>query len=125
MVIKVHRLAALVREIGQHGLLFGSDSPWKPPAGAEPGSVAEALPPVRAYVAEPQLPDGATFPGLTDAEVALALVAGARRVQEDAQAIERAAALVAREQGVTVRRLAAAAGITERAANDRYRRRAD
>jgi hypothetical protein len=38
------------------------------------------------------------------------------------EAIEKAAAAIAREQGATVRQLAEAVGITERAANDRYRR---
>jgi hypothetical protein len=52
----------------------------------------------------------------------VAVVAGPRRAAEDAQAIERAAAAIARTHGVTVRQLAAAAGISERAANDRYRK---
>ena len=55
-------------------------------------------------------------------EAALAMVSAARAAQEHLAAIERAAAAVARDGGVTVRRLALAAGITERAAADRYRR---
>jgi hypothetical protein len=55
-------------------------------------------------------------------EAALAMVSAARAAQEHLAAIERAAAAIARDSGVTVRRLAAAAGITERAAADRYRR---
>ncbi|MER7129705.1 hypothetical protein [Streptosporangium saharense] len=82
----------------------------------------EALPAVQEYIAAPDLPEGITIEDLGAAPVALALVAAARRAQDDVQAIERAAALVARQYGVTVRQLAHAAGISERAANDRYRR---
>lgn len=118
-MLRVDRLDGLVTEIGQQGLLFGHTAMTNHP---EPGSANEALPAVRRYVESPELPEGAEFPDLTSVDVALALVAGARRAVEDAQAVERAAALVARERGVTVRQLAAAAGISERAANDRYRR---
>ncbi|MEO6083111.1 MAG: hypothetical protein ABIQ18_08390 [Umezawaea sp.] len=51
----------------------------------------------------------------------LEIVAGARRLAEAAPAVELAAAGIARARGVTVRQLAEAAGISERAANDRYR----
>lgn len=121
-MLHIRRLAGLVAEIGQHGLLFGTESPGLTPPGVESGSVAEALPAVREYIDNPVLPEGAEFPGLTAEDVALALVAGARRALEDVQAIERAAAAVAREHGVTIRQLAQAAGISERAANDRYRK---
>ncbi|WP_436498666.1 hypothetical protein [Actinokineospora sp. HUAS TT18] len=53
---------------------------------------------------------------------ALAVVAAARLAQEHLVSIERAAAILARDGGVTLRRLALAAGITERAAAERYRR---
>lgn len=121
-MLNIPRLRNLVREIGEHGLLFGARSPWSADPGIEPGSAAEALPAVAAYVKEPQLPDGVDGAGLTDKDIALALVAGARRAALDVAAVERAAAAVARERGATVRELAAAAGISERAANDRYRR---
>lgn len=58
-----------------------------------------------------------------DPAAALALIAAARAGQEHLVAIERAAAALARDSGVTVRRLADAANITERAAMDRYRQR--
>jgi len=58
-----------------------------------------------------------------DPATALALVAAARAGQEHLVAIERAAAALARDSGVTLRRLADAANITERAAVDRYRQR--
>ena len=51
----------------------------------------------------------------------LEIVAGARRLAEAVPAVELAAARIARDRGVTVRQLAEAAGISERAANDRYR----
>lgn len=61
-----------------------------------------------------------------DAEVdpgaALAVVSAARAAQEHLVAIERAAAAIARDSGITLRRLADAAGITERAAADRYKK---
>lgn len=58
-----------------------------------------------------------------DPATALALVTAARSAQEHLVAIERAAAALARDSGVTLRRLADAANITERAAVDRYRQR--
>lgn len=58
-----------------------------------------------------------------DPAAALALVTAARSAQEHLVAIERAAAALARDSGVTLRRLADAANITERAAVDRYRQR--
>jgi hypothetical protein len=51
----------------------------------------------------------------------LEIVTGARRLAEVAPAVELAAARIARARGITVRELAEAAGISERAANDRYR----
>ena len=122
-MLTMPRLTGLVREIAQHGLLFGSTSPYVDVTGGqEPGTVAEALPAVRQYIREPLFPDGTGFPESGPGDIALAIVAGARRALADVQAIERAAAEVAREHGVTVRQLAAAAGISERAGNDRYRR---
>ena len=100
---------------GKHGLLLGRRSPI---ASADEDPAADALPAVREYIARPVLPEGPDFPGLTRADAALALVAGARRAVDDVQAIELAAAQAAREHGATVRQLAAAAGISERAASD-------
>jgi hypothetical protein len=142
-----HRLDALVREIAEQGVLFGKDVPWA--TKGEPGTAAEALPAVRAFVEravsterpnDSQQPAAAThrepvrfFDGTwsdprmaveaTDADLAVAILQGARRARADIEAIELAAAQLAREHGVTVRRLAQAAGISERAANDRYRRK--
>lgn len=57
-----------------------------------------------------------------DPGAALAVVSAARAAQEHLAAIERAAAAIARDSGITLRRLADAAGITERAAADRYKK---
>ena len=117
------RLTGLVREIAHHGLLFGARASYADVTGGqEPGTAAEALPAVLEYIREPVFPGGADFPEAGPGAIALAIVAGARRALADVQAIERAAAEVAREHGVTVRQLAAAAGMSDRAANDRYRR---
>lgn len=62
-------------------------------------------------------PENAVDPG-----AALAVVSAARAAQEHLAAIERAAAAIARDSGITLRRLADAAGITERAAADRYKK---
>ncbi|MBC6446164.1 hypothetical protein [Actinokineospora xionganensis] len=62
-------------------------------------------------------PDGALDPG-----AALAVVSAASAAQEHLAAIERAAAAIARDSGITLRGLADAAGITERAAADRYKK---
>ncbi|MBB4920954.1 hypothetical protein [Streptosporangium saharense] len=113
-VWQVGRLDGLIEELASQGLLFGR--------GTVPGAVEEALPSVRKYLDRPVFPEGAKFPDLTTADLAVAIVQGARRALEDVQAIERAAASLAREQGVTVRQLAAAVDISERAASDRYRR---
>ncbi|WP_436498721.1 hypothetical protein [Actinokineospora sp. HUAS TT18] len=59
---------------------------------------------------------------LVNSDAALAVIHAARTAQQQLAAIERAAAAIARDNGVTVRRLADAAGITERAAAERYRR---
>jgi hypothetical protein len=125
MPVHVHRLAELVETLAHHGALFGREAIIVDRPDTEPGTVDEALPVVRAYLAAPSLPEGMKAPSSdSTAKLALALVAGARRALDDVQAIERAAALIARDHGVTVRQLAAAAGITERAATDRYRRAA-
>lgn len=121
-MLRVRRLSGLIEAMAEHGLLFGHGSPWATEPGVKSGTAAEALPAVRAYIDDPVLPEGVEFPNLTTESLLLALVAGGRRAAEDAQAIERAAAQLAREHGVTVRQLAAAAGISERAANDRYRK---
>ncbi|SDI09385.1 hypothetical protein SAMN05192558_101657 [Actinokineospora alba] len=57
-----------------------------------------------------------------DPGAALAVVSAARAAQEHLASIERAAAAIARDSGITLRRLADAAGITERAAADRYKK---
>lgn len=119
-MLRIDRLTRLVVEIGQQGVLSGTGK--GPLASAELGDVEEALPAVREYVDNPTLPDDMGNPGLTRKITALAVVAGARRTAADAAAIERAAAEVAREEGATVRELATIVGISERAANDRYRR---
>lgn len=113
----------LVVEAGQHGLLFGPGE-WSAAVGdTAEENVANAMAAVRAYIGDPVLPDGCEFPGLTAKQAALAVVAGARAVAARIESIEKAAARIAREEhGVTVRELAGAAGITERAAASRYRR---
>ncbi|MEU4235528.1 winged helix-turn-helix domain-containing protein [Nonomuraea sp. NPDC026600] len=116
------RLDGLIEELAGQGLLFGRGAWLADRFGAKPGTVEEALPSVRKYLDRPVFPEGAEFPETTTAGLAVAIVQGARRALEDVQAIERAAAGLAREHGITVRQLAAAAGISERAANDRYRR---
>jgi hypothetical protein len=104
-----------------HGLLFGQGSSWATEPGVEPGGTAEVLSAVPAYIEDPVLHQGGEFSNLTAEALPLALIAGARRAAEDAQAIERAAAQLALERGVTARQ-PAAVGIGERAANDRYRK---
>jgi hypothetical protein len=119
-IVDSGRLDGLIEELAAQGMLFGRDV-WHT-FRDEPGTVEEAVPAVRRYLADPVQPSGAKVTGVTAADLAVALLQGARRALEDVQAIERAAGGLAREHGVTVRQLAAAAGMSERAANDRYRR---
>lgn len=122
-MLQVHRLHPLIVEIAHYGALLGSDSPALTPPGVEPGTVAEALPAVQAYLDEPVLLAGFARldPPPSPEDLARWIVAGARRAAEDAAAIERAAAQIARRHGVTIRQLAIDAGISERAAGERYR----
>lgn len=89
---------------------------------------------IRAQVAASELRDSAHLrpadapegaPDDTDAQLLCDLVTGARRLVEQVRQVELAAASMARERGVTVRQLAQAAGMSERATNDRYRRAAE
>jgi hypothetical protein len=114
-MLRVHPLSRLIAECAENGLLFGTGSPLQQAEGSETEAVA-------AYLSKPALPKEVTFDGLTPATVALAIVAGARRVSANAQAVELAAAQLARDHGATVRQLANAAGINERSAFERYRR---
>lgn len=114
----VHRLRRLVIEIGQHGLLFGRGTINVHP-GQQAGTVEEVTPAVRAWIDDPVLPDDVTGT-YSPAQLAVMLVAGASRTREDVEAVERAAAQIARHHGVTLRELAAAGGITERTAQSRY-----
>lgn len=100
---------------------------------AEPGHptdlLGDVIPQLRAVLAQAGHRDAhsedsaeAQIHPEVDPAAALAVVSAARLAQEHLTAIERAAATIARDSGITVRRLADAAGITERAAHDRYRR---
>lgn len=62
--------------------------------------------------------------GLASLPAALVdVVAGARRLRARLDAVELVAAAAARERGVTVRELAAATGMSERAGTNRYPRK--
>lgn len=83
---------------------------------AEHAGTVKPLPAAAAELAE----QAATYrPAMTG--TVTAVVAGARRLRDRLDIIERAAARRARGEGATVRELAAVAGLTERAAVDRYR----
>ncbi|MFC9250660.1 hypothetical protein [Amycolatopsis thailandensis] len=119
-MLRRDHLNRLVVEIGQQGLLGGLGTGRLESATGD--GIEEVIPAVLRFVDDPELPEGVENPGLTPKLTALALLAGARRAAADAAAIERAAAQLARKAGATVRELALMAGISERAANDRYRR---
>ncbi|SNS80855.1 hypothetical protein [Actinomadura mexicana] len=61
----------------------------------------------------------------SEAETLFAVLRGARRLADTLDRIEKTAARMARERGVTVAELARVAQISERAAMTRYRRRGD
>lgn len=98
---------------------------WGPNLSALDNDLDDA---VRTYINHPTAPPGATPEYHTDIEkldvraAALALIAGARHAAAKAREIELAAARYARliDPPITVRRLADAAGISERAAATRY-----
>jgi hypothetical protein len=95
---------------------------------AEPDHTAdllgEVVPQLRTVLAQAGHHDvqGPPAEDEVDPGAALAVVSAARAAQEHLAAIERAAAAIARDSGITLRKLADAAGITERAAADRYRK---
>ena len=111
-MIRTSRDARLVRELASHGLLLGhvqavqSDDP------------ADEI--TRCVAARQELADDLGTKPPTEREAALAIVAGARATAVRIRDLEIAAARFARLHGVTVRDLAEAAGITERAATTRY-----
>lgn len=108
-----------IQELGFHGFAFGSE-----PSAVEDGLTED----VARYIAAPTAPAGSGMdlhdfaPELSQREVCLALIAGARHAAAKAREIEVAAAQFARllQPPVTVRELANTAGITERAAATRY-----
>ncbi|WP_102145715.1 hypothetical protein [Mycobacterium hubeiense] len=108
-----------IQELAFHGLMFGNE------ASAVEDGLGED---VERYIADPTAPAASgidlheMFPDLNAREVCLALIAGARHAAAKAREIEVAAAQFARQlrPAVTVRELANAAGITERAGTTRY-----
>lgn len=98
---------------------------WGPNLSALDNDLDDA---VRDYINHPTAPPGATpelradIQNLDVRAAALTLIAGARHAAAKARAIELAAARYARliDPPITVRRLAEAAGISERAAATRY-----
>lgn len=110
-----------LREYLYHGLMFGSGDTI-----VEDDLIGD----METFVAQPSAPaeSGANLAGeyraLDERASLLALVSGGRHAAVKAARIEIAAAQLARELDppVTLRELAAAAGITERAAAARYRR---
>ena len=117
----VQRMAALVAAVGDQSLTAEPGSRAPAQSHLDPVAVAYALQVVRPYLANLN-PPGARTGDLAVKRSALSLVAAARQAAEDAQAIELAAAAVARDHGGTVRELSAAAEMSERAATTRYRR---
>lgn len=113
-----------IQELGYHGVMFGASD-----TAVEDGLDDD----VRRYIMDPSAPAQSGIdlhklnPGLDPHQTALALVAGARHAAAKAREIEVAAARVARllRPPVTLRALASAAGITERAAATRYRHYSD
>ncbi|MUL61180.1 hypothetical protein B5P44_01095 [Mycobacterium sp. CBMA 213] len=108
-----------IQELAYHGFMFG--------AGGT--AVEDELgKDVAQYIEHPSSPAesgmdlNAMFPDLNARDVCLAIVSGARHAAAKAREIEVAAAQYARllRPAVTVRELANAAGITERAAATRY-----
>src|SRR4051794_6226318 len=69
------------------------------------------------------LQDADNLAGEGEAETLMRIVVGARALAEQVRAVELAAAQLARQRHVTVRELAGATGMSERAATDRYKRR--
>lgn len=108
-----------IQELAYHGFMFGNGA-----TAVEDGLNKD----VAQYIADPSAPEASgidlhdMFPDLSAREVCLALIAGARHAADKARDIEIAAAQLARllKPAVTVRELANAAGITERAAAARY-----
>lgn len=108
-----------IQELGYHGMMFGSDD-----SAVEDGLEADVV----RYVVHPSAPTESgidlheMFPDLDMRQTALALVSGARHAAARAREIEVAAARLARllQPPVTLRELASAADITERAAATRY-----
>lgn len=108
-----------IQELAYHGFMFGNEA-----SAVEDGLTKDVV----EYIANPSAPAASgidlhdMFPDLSDRDTCLALIAGARHAAAKAREIEVAAAQFARmlEPPVTVRELANAAGITERAAATRY-----
>ena len=118
----VQRMAALVAAVGSQTLTATPTPRASVQSHLEPAALAGALQAVGAHLTGLES-EAATNAGEPFSKrMALDLVAAARQAAEDAQAIERAAAALARVKGATVRELSEATGISERAANDRYRR---
>lgn len=116
------RMAALVAAVDGQPRLAEPEPRAPVQSHLDPDAVACAVQAVYAYLTNLDPPRDALMGDLAVKQSALGLVAAARQAMDDAQAIELAAAVVARYHGGTVRELSAAADISERAATTRYRR---
>jgi hypothetical protein len=116
------RMGALIAPVGGQSLMAEPGPRVPVQSHLDPGAVACAVQVVYAYLTNLDPPRAARTGDLAVKRSALGLVAAARQAMEDAQAIELAAAVVARYHGGTVRELSDAAEISERAATTRYRR---
>lgn len=122
------RLAALTSEAAAQGLLMAAVRRIGTTTDSDPNLPGDAGGAVWRFLARPEIPDHYDFEDFNLEEepdagsLALALVVGARRIRQEAEAIELAAAQFASKYGITIRQFAEAIGIAEESSAARYPR---